>query len=217
MNENRSLSNMEREDGMEEGVTAVPLSKPRIATRMSVEQALQKRRSSRTYTDRPISLQDLGQVLWAAQGITGHYDKRTAPSAGALHQMSVTIAAAGVEDLEPGIYRYRPENHDLLLLAAGDGRADLRGAADHQEAIGVCPVDIIIAAAPGAVTDKYGDRGFRYLHMEAGHISQNIYLQATALDLSTASMAAFDDEALGQAAHLKADEVPLYVMPVGYA
>ena len=87
----------------EEGTTVVSLDKPRIATRMSVEQALSKRRSSRTYSDRAIRRQDLGQLLWAAQGITGHYNKRTAPSAGALHQMSVTVVAAGVEDLPAGI------------------------------------------------------------------------------------------------------------------
>ena len=200
----------------EEGATTVALSKPHIATRMSVETALSKRRSSRMYTDRQVNLQDLGQLLWAALGITGHYDKRTAPSAGALHQMSVTVTAAGVESLPPGVYRYRPEHHDLLLLREGDCRAGLRAAADHQEAIGISPVDIVIAGAPAAVMEKYGERGHRYLHMEAGHIAQNIYLQATALDLSTASMAAFDDEALSKAAQLRPDEIALYVMPVGY-
>ncbi|MBT3343203.1 MAG: SagB/ThcOx family dehydrogenase [Gemmatimonadetes bacterium] len=201
----------------EEGTTTVALNKPRIATRMSVEQALSKRRSSRTYTDRPVSLQDLGQLLWATQGITGHYEKRTAPSAGSLHQMSVTITAAGVDGLPAGIYRYRPENHDLLLLRDGDCRSDLRAAADHQEAIGICPVDFTIAGAPATVVEKYGDRGHRYLHMEAGHIAQNLYLQATALDLSTVAMAAFDDDALGRAALLNPGEIALYVMPVGYA
>lgn len=201
----------------EEGTTVVSLNKPRIATRMSVEQALSKRRSSRTYSDRSVRRQDLGQLLWAAQGITGHYNKRTAPSAGALHQMSVTVVAAGVEDLPAGIYRYRPENHDLLLLCDGDCRADLRAAADHQEAIGISPVDVVIAGAPAAVVDKYGDRGLRYVHMEAGHIAQNIYLQATALDLATAAMAAFNDDGLAQAARLDAGQLPLYVMPIGYA
>ncbi len=197
--------------------TVVELSKPRIATRMSVETALSKRRSVRTYADRAVSLIDVGQLLWAAQGITGHYNKRTAPSAGALHRMSVTVVAATVDGLPAGVYRYRPGSHDLLLRDEGDGRESLRAAADHQEAIGVSPVDLVIAGDPGEIVAKYGDRGLRYMHMEAGHISQNLYLQATALELATASMAAFRDDDMAKAAHLDPGEVPLYVHPIGYA
>ena len=149
----------------------IALNKPRIGTGLSVEQALAKRRSSRTFSERTVQLDEVGQLLWAAQGITGHFDKRTAPSAGALHQMMVTVDAAGVDGLSAGLYRYHAESHDLALLSDGDHREQLRSAANQQEAIG----------------------------------------------LSTASMAAFDDEQIAAAAHLDAGHHALYVMPAGYA
>ncbi|MBT4096456.1 MAG: SagB/ThcOx family dehydrogenase [Gemmatimonadetes bacterium] len=199
------------------GSTSVALSKPRIGTGLSVEQALAQRRSVRTFADRSVSLADLSQLLWAAQGITGHFDKRTAPSAGALHQMSIAVVAADVDALPAGIYRYDPALHDLALLSEGDHRDELRSATDQQEAIGVSPVDLVIAGDARPLVDKYGDRGIRYLHMEAGHIAQNVYLQATALGLATASMGAFDDDAMSQAVRLPSPHRALYVMPIGYA
>jgi SagB-type dehydrogenase family enzyme len=171
-----------------------------------VEQALAQRRSVRTFADRSVSLADLSQLLWAAQGITGHFDKRTAPSAGALHQMSIAVVAADVDALPAGIYRYDPALHDLALLSEGDHRDELRSATDQQEAIGVSPVDLVIAGDARPLVD-----------MEAGHIAQNVYLQATALGLATASMGAFDDDAMSQAVRLPSPHRALYVMPIGYA
>ena len=115
----------------------IALNKPRIGTGLSVEKALAKRRSSRTFSERTVQLDEVGQLLLAAQGIAGHFDIRTAPSAGALHQMMLTVVAAGVDGLPAGLYRYHAESHDLALLSDSDHREQLRSAANQQEAIGL--------------------------------------------------------------------------------
>lgn len=196
------------------GILALP--KPRIRAGSSLEQALSQRRARRTFAALPLALQDLAQLLWAAQGITGDYGLRTAPSAGHLHPLTIYAVTAAVDGLEPGAYRYRPASHDLEHLAGGDLRSDLRAATASQECLGGGAVDLVIAADPAPAIERYGERGWRYLHLEAGHVSQNVYLQATVLGLSTTSVAAFDDELMARAAHLADGEVPLYAMPVGH-
>lgn len=193
----------------------VALPKPKIRAGATLEYALATRRARRTFSDEPIALAQLAQLLWAAQGVTGDYDLRTAPSAGALHPLRLYVVAGRVAGLPVGIYRYRSATHDLEPVAAGDGRAELIAATSSQECLGEGAVDLVIAADPRPTTAKYGERGLRYLYLEAGHVSQNVYLQATALGLAVTSVGAFDDEAMARAAHLAAGEIPVYAMPVG--
>ncbi len=194
----------------------VVLPKPVIRAGTSLEQTLAQRRSHRTFADTPVTLAQLAQLLWAGQGRTGDYDGRTAPSAGGVHPLRLYVVAGLVDGLSSGIYRYRPATHDLETLATGDLRAALRAATGHQECLGEGAVDIVIGAATAATAERYGERGLRYLHMEAGHVGQNICLQATALGLVTTTVAAFDDDAMASGAGLEPGEIALYAMPVGH-
>ncbi|ASJ08116.1 nitroreductase [Thermococcus siculi] len=192
----------------------VVLPEPRLTGGMSVEEAIAKRRSIRSYRDEPVTLEQLSQLLWAAQGITYSARKfRAAPSAGATYPFEVYVVAGNVEDLGPGVYRYDPFNHTLVLVKEGDYRRALQRAALDQSWVGRAAVDIVLVAYYERTTHYYGERGIRYVHMEAGHIGQNIYLQATALGLGTVAVGAFSDAEVAKI--LGTDGVPLYIFPVG--
>jgi len=195
------------------------LPEPQLKGKMSVEEAISKRRSRRAYSDRHLTLQQLGQLLWCAQGITGpHRRKRAAPSAGATYPMEIYVAVGNrsVEGLEAGIYRYDPPSHSIEKTVDGDLRSRITSAALGQEFLTQAPVDILIAADYGRTTGHYGERGKRYVHMEVGHIGQNIHLQAEAMGLGTVAVGAFRDEAVAAVFGLLGTLEPLYLMPVGY-
>lgn len=195
----------------------IPLPKPAIhAAPTSLEQALARRRSHRTFADEPIDVGQLAQLLWAGQGVTGQYGGRTAPSAGGIHPLQLHVVAGHVDGLQPGVYRYNAGEHGLQELAEGDQRHTLRDATDHQECLGEGAADIVIGAAGAATLERYGERGGRFLHMEAGHVAQNICLQATCLGLATTTVAAFNDERMAQAARLNDGEIALYAIPIGH-
>ncbi len=190
---------------------------------LSVEEALAIRRSIREFTDDPLTINQLSQILWAAYGI--NYPARgfrTCPSAGATYPL-VLYVVIGKESvimnngsfLNPGSYRYDPHTHSLTLIKEGDLRTDLRKAALNQEWVEDAPVDVIIAAVYERTTDYYGERGIRYVHMEVGHAGQNIYLEAASLGLGTVAVGAFHDEQVAKVVGLRSDEAPLYIMPVG--
>jgi SagB-type dehydrogenase family enzyme len=160
-------------------------------------------------------LADVGQVLWAAQGITNDRGYRTTPSAGALYPLEVYVVAGSVVDLEAGVYRYRPDGHLLVRIGGGDRRADLQAAAVDQASVGDAPATLVIAAVPERTTAKYGERGTRYVAMEAGHAAENVYLQAAALNLGTVAIGAFDDDRVEEILMLPKNATPLYLMPVG--
>jgi SagB-type dehydrogenase family enzyme len=195
----------------------VELPKPKIRAGASLERALSLRRSRRTFADSPVSAEDLSQLLWAAQGVTAAYGLRTAPSAGSLHPLRLYAVVGNIDGLAPGAYRFDAATHSLEQLETGDRLATLREASGHQECLGAGAVDLIVAGDPAGPVERYGERGLRYLYMEAGHVAQNVYLQVTALGLSTTAVAAFDDDAMARGAHLGDGEVPLYVMPVGHS
>jgi SagB-type dehydrogenase family enzyme len=188
------------------------LPAPRLKGDMSVEEAIARRRSVRNYRREPLTLSELSQLLWAAQGIT-HENKRSAPSAGATYPMEVFVFVGSVEGVEPGIYRYDPARHSLQTVRLGDLRGELQKAALNQEWVGKAAADIVLVAFYGRTTGYYGSRGRMYVHMEAGHIGQNIYLQATALGLGTVSVGAFDESRVAEI--IGTEGVPLYIFPVG--
>jgi len=192
----------------------VSLPQPRRAGGMLLEDALRMRRSVREYQDRAVSLAELAQICWAAQGVVSR-GYRTAPSAGALYPIEVLAAAGRVDGLAPGVYRYIPEQHTLRMVREGDVSRQLASAAFGQECVRDAPLVIVIAAVYERLSVKYGGRSERYAVLEAGHVSQNIYLQATSLGLGTVAVGAFNDAAVARAAGLGGDERPLYLMPVG--
>lgn len=194
---------------------AIRLPEPRRQSNVSVESALQNRRSVREYRDEPLTLAEVSQLLWAAQGITGPEDKRTAPSAGALYPLEVYLVAGRVNDLASGIYHYRPQQHELVRVVEGDKRIKLASAALDQDCVRNGAVTVVLTAVYERTMKKYGQRGVMYVQMEAGHAAENVYLQAVALNLGTVAVGAFEDEPVKKLLNLPAEQQPLYLLPVG--
>lgn len=183
---------------------ALQMPAPATTGSTSLEQAIHDRRSVRNYTEAPLTLAQVSQLLWAAQGITSPEGARAAPSAGGTYPLEIYAAVGRVTGLDAGIYRYEPEGHQLVLVSAGDVLAELRSASLDQAAVSNAAVDFVVAGVYARTAARYGERGSRYVHLEAGHATQNLCLQATALGLGAVPIGAFSD-----------DEEPLYVLPVG--
>ncbi len=193
----------------------VNLPQPRLDGGFSVERALHGRRSIRDFSAAPLSLAEIGQLLWAAQGITSPEGLRTAPSAGALYPLEIALVAGRVAGLAPGIYRYAPSGHALQQIGAGDVRAALARAALDQQWIQVAPAVIVFSAVEKRTIRKYGNRGLSYIYIEVGHAAQNVFLQAEALGLGAAAVGAFDEKEIAGLLRLPTEQRPLYLMPVG--
>jgi SagB-type dehydrogenase family enzyme len=193
----------------------IHLPKPCEESATSIEKALRQRRSVREYGKEPVLLEEIAQLLWAAQGITHGKIFRTAPSAGALYPLETYVVAGDVRNLPAGVYRYLSHRHELALVLSGDVRGQLSGAALHQDSVGAAPAVIVFSAVFTRTTGKYGKRGIRYAHMEAGGAAQNVALQAVSLGLGTVMIGAFDDDAVHGALSLPTEEEPMLIMPVG--
>jgi SagB-type dehydrogenase family enzyme len=193
----------------------VKLPEPSYDSKVSVEKALFERRSIRDYADEAVTLADVSQLLWAAQGITGPGGYRTAPSAGALYPLEIYLIAGKVANLPVGVYRYKVRGHELVKLLDGDRRPELANAALGQSALKQAPASLVLTAIHSRTTQKYGDRGIRYVHMEAGHAAENACLQAVSLGLGTVVIGAFYDDDLKKVMQLGGLEEPLYLIPFG--
>lgn len=196
-------------------MATVKLPEPEHDSDYALERSLLERRSTRTFSDGPLNLEEISQLLWATQGITDARGFRTAPSAGALYPLEVYVVVGKVETLAPGIYRYYPDEHLLSSTITGDKRKALSDASLSQGSITEGAVSIIITAVYSRTTVKYGDRGVRYVHIEVGHAAQNLCLQATSMGLGLVTIGAFDDQQIADLLHLPDDEQVLYVIPVG--
>ena len=194
----------------------VSLPAPDTAGGMPLTQALESRRSVRAFRSADsLSQPQLSQLLWAAQGITAPRGRRTAPSAGATYPLAVLCLVERVSGLPAGLYRYDPEDHRLLPLLLREGMAsELATACLGQTWMGRASAVLILTAVYGRTTGHYGQRGVRYVDMEAGHAGQNLYLQATALGLGTCAVGAFRDQEVADLLRLSGEE-PLYLFPVG--
>jgi SagB-type dehydrogenase family enzyme len=207
--------------GREEMLTVdrevVKLPGPRKKSGVSVEETIENRRSRRSYTDEPVLLSDISQLCWAAQGITeSGIIFRAAPSAGALYPMEIFLVV-GNSDLEAGVYHYSCREHALERVKKGDYRKQLCEASLGQEWVENAALDFVITAIFERTTAKYGERGReRYVPMEAGHVAENIYLQAESLGLGTVSIGAFHDDNVREVISAPSEYIPLYVMPVGH-
>ncbi len=193
---------------------AIPLPEPAREGEVSLEETLDGRRSVREFGDEALTVGQVGQMLWAAQGTT-RGGRRTAPSAGALYPLELYLAAGAVEGVATGLYRYRPAGHDLLRVGDEDLRGALADAALGQEQIEEAPAVIVIAGVVERTAVKYGQRAVRYVHMEVGAAAENVYLQATALGLGTVYIGAFNDTRVKQLLGLPGDQQPLALLPVG--
>jgi SagB-type dehydrogenase family enzyme len=197
----------------------VQLPPPNFQGKMSVEEALKKRRTVRQFSNKELNLAQVSQLLWSAGGISDSRGLRTAPSAGATYPLEfyLVVGERGVTGLAPGLYHYRPDSHTLELTRQGDLRARVARASLHQTWMAGAPVMVVFAAEYRRCTARYGDRGIKYTHMEIGHAGQNLFLQAEALGLACGIVGAFEDRTLKENLHLAQQHEPLLVMPVGYS
>jgi len=177
---------------------------------MSLEEALAERRSRRDFSKTTLVMDHVGQLCWAAQGITDpSRGFRTAPSAGALFPLELYVA------LPEGLYRYLPRRHALEKVKGADLRRAIWAAGLQQDPLLRAAAVFVITGVPARTASKYGGRAVRYVWVEAGHAGQNLLLQAEALGLAGVGIGAFDDARLSQALGLRAGEEPLYLLPVG--
>ena len=195
------------------------LPKPAHEGSLFVEEAIKRRRTVRSFSSRPMKKQDLSQLLYAAQGITeDHGFKRAAPSGGALYPLDVytVVGDKGVEGLEAGVYHYIPSGHRIEHVTTGDRKEELAKASLHQMWMAKPPLNFVITAQYSRICSKYGDRGVRYAMIEAGHVGQNIFLQAEALGLKAGIVGAFEDMKVINVLGIPKKHEPLLIMPVGY-
>jgi SagB-type dehydrogenase family enzyme len=195
------------------------LPKPRLTGDVSVEQAIKHRRTIRSYLSTPLTLEQLSQIFWAAQGITEDRGyKRSAPSGGALYPMDIyaIVGDNGIQGLKAGIYHYDPHKHCAELIMEGDFRKDVARTALSQMWMAGAPLNLVITSEYSRITSKYGIRGERYAMIEAGHIGQNIFLQAEALGLRAGIVGAFRDKDVIRVMKITGSHAPLLMLPVGY-
>ena len=189
----------------------VSLPEPKILGQMTIEESIFRRRSERSYQDKEITLEQLSQILWAAQGITDQsFGFRAAPSAGALYPLQIYIVK------KDGVYRYIPDGHRLVQLSDQDKRPSLVRASLGQSFIQEAPLNIVISGNFAITQAKYGARAFRYVCMEIGHVAENIHLQAVALGLASVAVGAFWDDVVKKSLELPDNQDPLYIIPIGY-
>ncbi|MFW5908096.1 MAG: SagB/ThcOx family dehydrogenase [Desulfosalsimonas sp.] len=193
----------------------IKLPEPEHDSSTSLEQTLLKRRSQRSYAETPLSLKEVSQLLWAAQGFTNKQGFRTAPSAGALYPLEIFVAAGNVQDLKHGIYRYLPKAHGLKPEIDGDKRKELWSEGLRQSPIRQAPAVFVITGVFDRTRSKYGKRGQQYVFMEAGHAAQNLCLQSVSLDIGAVTIGAFNDSGVARILGLDKNTTPLYLLPVG--
>lgn len=186
------------------------LPSPRLEGDMSVEEAIRKRRSVRSFSSSPLSWEVIGQILWAGQGITEKLRGfRSAPSAGALFPCHLYAL------LPSGVFKYIPEQHKLITWLKDDIRSALANASLRQVFIEQAPLVIVVTAEMTKTMGRYGLRAPRYVYMEIGHIGQNIQLQAVSLGLDSVCVGAFEDGEVDRLLALPPQEDPFYIIPVG--
>jgi SagB-type dehydrogenase family enzyme len=186
------------------------LPEPRPQGTLSLEETLARRRSVRSFTEEELTLEEISQLLWAAQGLTADWGGRTAPSAGALYPLEIYVATAN------GLYHYVPQGHKVIIESQDDLRLKIWEAGLRQDAIREAAAVFVITAVYERTAKKYGDRAERYVKLETGHACQNILLQAVALDLGAVPIGAFYDDQIQAALSLPPDHEPLYLIPVGH-
>lgn len=182
-------------------------------------QSLQERRSRRSFGPAGLGLATVARLLWACQGITGQagrYFFRTAPSGGALYPIETYLAVNRGEEIPPGLYHFQVGGFALERLRSGNLGPALAAAAVNQKMLAEAAAVFIWSAIPRRTMSKYGERGMRYLLLDAGHICQNLLLAAESLQLAACPAAAFFDEEMNNLLGLDGvEESALYLAAVG--
>lgn len=189
----------------------VRLTKPNLTGTLTFEEALAKRRSVRLFSSKPLESEQIGQLAWAGQGITDQQrGLRTAPSAGETYPIDLYFAT------EEGLFVYRPAEHSLEQTSDQDIRAKLAAAASMQESVAMAGCDIIVAGSVRKLTSQFRTKAKTYMLLEAGHIAQNIQLQAVCLDLGSVTIGEFNSKNVSRTCKLPRGLEPLYIICVGH-
>jgi SagB-type dehydrogenase family enzyme len=186
------------------------LPRPRLTGNVSLEEAISRRASVRAFGPQPLRVEEISQLLWAAQGITRDWGARSAPSAGALYPLELYLVT------HVGLSLYLPDGHRLALVSSRDLRSPLARAALGQDAVECAPVVVVIAAVYARSRAKYGDRAVRFATLEAGHVAENLLLQAVALGLATVPVGALDADEVAAVLDLPGSREPIYLVAVGH-
>jgi SagB-type dehydrogenase family enzyme len=181
-------------------VTLPPPEKLSIK-KINLYDLLNNRRTVRTYSREPLSLSELSFLLWSTQGIQitaeGERTFRTVPSAGARHAFETLLLCNNIEGIEPGVYRYAASQHTLVSLPFNDNQIDTLIDGFRNIILPTTSAATFMwIGFPERMTWKFGERGYRYLLMDAGHLCQNLYLAAESIGCGTCAIGAFDDEEL---------------------
>ncbi len=193
----------------------VALPAPDTLGKITLAQSISERRSIREYAPGPLTLAEVSQLMWCAQGITGGDDKhRAVPSARAVHPLQVRLEARRVEALAPGLYVYRHEQHALELVAAGDQKPPVMEAAG-QPCVDAAAAVICVAGDSALAAAKFGRNAARWLGMEAGFVVQNVYLTCTSLGLGTVMVGGYDEPRANVAFRLEPGWKALGLLPIG--
>jgi SagB-type dehydrogenase family enzyme len=189
----------------------INLPEPKTVGKMTLEESIFRRRSERSFLPNELTTEQLSQLLWSAQGITDKsWGFRAAPSSGSLYPLYIYVVK------KDGIFKYIPDGHKLVQVATDDRRPSLVRASLAQTFIGEAPIDIVICGNFRIIEAKYGQRAYRYLNMEIGHVAENIHLQAVALGLVSVPVGAFWDDVVAKTLELPETQDPFYIIPVGY-
>lgn len=175
-----------------------------------------RRRSIREYRNRPLTLDQVSRLLWAAQGVTGVGGLRTAPSAGAIYPLKAYLIASGVTGLTPGVYRYEPDTNELVFLEKGERRKNLCQAAMGQECVMMSPAAVLLVSWDKRMRSEFGDHAENLVLIECGHVAQNLLLEAVSLGLGGIGLSKFDVDAMRAAVPFRTDEEPRYLLLAGY-
>lgn len=188
----------------------IHLPPPNQDGKMSLEKTISLRRSRRKFLPQSLTLEQIGQLCWAAQGQEHGSRYRTAPSAGATYPLELFVMS------NEGLFHYLPAGHTLQKISDQDLRTELSTAALGQGFIEDAAVTLVFAAEFARTTNHYGKRGMRYVYMEAGHAAQNVHLQAESLGLGSVAVGAFDDNSVSEVLTLPENLEPIYMVTVGY-
>lgn len=185
------------------------LPPPRVAGPCSLEATIARRRSQRTFLPEPLALEEIGQLLWSAQGVTGADGLRAAPSAMTAYPLELYVASA------EGLEKYDPGTHALERIRSSDPRPALRAAAHDQASVTSAPAVFVFTAVYARTRAELGSGCEPFVHMDLGHAAENLLLQACALGLSGVPIAWLDGEATHEILGSPDGETPLYLVPVG--
>ena len=187
----------------------IKLPKPILVGNKSLEECIYERESVRKYQDQVIEIEKISQILWAAQGKKGQ--KRTVPSARATYPLEIYVTLKG-----KGYFHYNFKDHVLKLVTEENICKDLTEESWNQAFIEEAYLNILICADYSRTTQRYGERGIRYVYMEVGHCAQNIHLEVISLGLVSVPIGAFQDQNIKKVMRLTTNIDPLYIIPIGY-